>query len=88
MGCVGDLMKYNVLVTIGLKKGILDPEGLNTKKALELLEFSTVQDVKTSKGFEITLDASSEGAARAEIDKMCLKLLTNPVVNDYSVTFR
>jgi len=81
-------MKCCALVTIGLKKGILDPEGLNTKKALELLGFSSVVDVATSKVFEITVDVASKEAACAEIDKMCLKLLCNPVVNEYTVTFR
>ncbi|RLG15252.1 MAG: phosphoribosylformylglycinamidine synthase PurS protein [Candidatus Nanohalarchaeota archaeon] len=81
-------MKYCALVTIGLKKGILDPEGLNTKKALELLGFSSVVDVAISKVFEITVDAPSKEVARAEIDKMCMRLLYNPVVNEYTVTFR
>ena len=81
-------MKCCALVTIGLKKGILDPEGLNTKKALELLGFSSVVDVATSKVFEITVDVESKEDALAEIDKMCLKLLCNPVVNEYTVTFR
>ncbi len=81
-------MKCCALVTIGLKKGILDPEGLNTKKALELLGFSSVVDVATSKVFEITVDAPSKEVALAEIDKMCVKLLCNPVVNEYTVTFR
>ena len=81
-------MKCCALVTIGLKKGILDPEGLNTKKALELLGFSSVVDVATSKVFEITVDVESKEDALAEIDKMCTKLLCNPVVNEYTVTFR
>ncbi|MFH1432707.1 MAG: phosphoribosylformylglycinamidine synthase subunit PurS [archaeon] len=80
-------MKYNAFVTIRLKKGILDPEGLNTKKALELLGFSAVSDVRTSKVFEITLDAPSKDAAKAQIDSMCMRLLINPVVNDYTVRF-
>ncbi len=81
-------MRCCALVTIGLKKGIIDPEGLNTKKALELLGFSSVVDVGTSKVFEITVDALNKEAARVEIDKMCVKLLCNPVVNEYTVAFR
>jgi len=84
----GDFMKFNVWVTIGLKKGIIDPEGINTKKALELLGFSKISDVKTLKVFEITVDAPDKEAARSEIDKMCMKLLANPVINDYTVAFR
>ncbi len=81
-------MKYAALVTIGLKEGIVDPEGQNTKKALDLLGFSNVSEVKVSKAFEITLDAEDEKTAKAQIDSMCMKLLTNPVVNNYTVKFR
>ena len=81
-------MKYAALVTIGLKEGIVDPEGQNTKKALDLLGFSNVSEVKVSKAFEITLDAKDKETAKAQIDSMCMKLLTNPVVNNYTVKFR
>jgi phosphoribosylformylglycinamidine synthase PurS subunit len=80
-------MKFDALVTIRLKKGILDPEGLNTKKVLDLLGFSSVSDVKTSKLFKITLDAQNIHDAKAEIDSMCMKLLSNPVIHDYTVNF-
>ena len=66
---------------VELKKGVADPEGKNTKKALDLLGFDKVTEVKTSKFFTITLDASSEAEARAMMDDMCVKLLANPVIH-------
>ena len=50
-------------VRIRLKKGVADPEGANTKKALELLGFSNVVDVKSSKCFSIRLDTDDEAEA-------------------------
>ncbi len=49
-------------VRVELKKGVADPEGKNTLKALELLGFQGLKDVKTVKVFDIYLD---DGGTRA-----------------------
>ena len=75
-------------VQIRLKKGVADPEGKNTRKALELLGFGQVAEVKTSKYFSIHLNTDDETAAKAEVEKMCQNLLANPVINEYSYEIR
>ncbi len=70
-------------VRIRLKKGVADPEGANTKKALELLGFSDVVDVKSSKCFSIKLDTEDEAVASELVERMCRNLLANPVIHDY-----
>lgn len=72
-------------VTVHLKPGISDPEGQNTTKALRLLGFDAVQEVHTTKIWEIDLGDLPEAAARDEVDRMCRRLLTNPVIHDYTV---
>ncbi len=72
-------------VTVHLKSGISDPEGQNTLKALHLLGFEGVKEVHTTRIFEIDLAAEGE-AAKDEVDKMCRRLLTNPVIHDYDIT--
>jgi phosphoribosylformylglycinamidine synthase PurS subunit len=74
-------------VRVELKKGVADPEGKNTLKALELLGFKGLRDVKTVKVFEIHLDASP-GEAKKMVEDMCRRLLANPVIHNYSVTVR
>ena len=73
-------------VKIKLKKGVADPEGANTKKTLELLGFD-VADVKSAKVFEIHLSTPDQDEAEREVKEMCEKLLANPVIHDYSITF-
>jgi len=75
-------------IRIKLKKGVADPEGKNTRKALELLGFTEVAEVKTSKFFSIHLNTADEAAAKATVEKICLALLANPVINDYSYEIR
>jgi phosphoribosylformylglycinamidine synthase len=72
-------------VRIRLKKGVADPEGANTTKALELLGFSDVVEVKSSKCFSIRLDTEDEAEASKQVELMCRNLLANPVIHDYEV---
>ncbi len=72
-------------VEIKLKKGIVDPEGKNIKKALNLLQFNEVKSVKVAKVFEIEIEGDDEEKARDRIEAMCRRLLANPVINDYKI---
>jgi phosphoribosylformylglycinamidine synthase len=73
-------------VKIKLKKGVADPEGANTKKTLELLGFD-VADVKAVKVFVINLGIEDKKEAKQKVEEMCRKLLANPVIHEYSITF-
>ncbi len=74
-------------VRIELKKGVADPEGENTRKALQLLGFH-VNGVRTVKTFEIEIDEDSEEKALKTGKEMCKKLLANPVIHKYSVDIK
>ncbi len=72
-------------VTINLKKGVADPEGAQTKKALALLGFEGVVEVKSLKTFRIQLEEEDEDAAVCMLEDICKKLLVNPVIQEYSI---
>lgn len=74
-------------VEIHLKKGIADPEGSNTLKALRLLGFENATDVKSAKLFEIDLKEENDAKAKAILEEMCNRLLANPVIHDYQIRF-
>ena len=74
-------------VRVELKKGVADPEGRNTLKALELLGFEGLRDVKTVKVFDILMDDDDAGAEK-KVDEMCRKLLANPVIHNYSIKIK
>lgn len=74
-------------VRVELKKGVADPEGKNTLKALELLGFEGLKDVRTVKVFEIHMDGDAKGAEKM-VDEMCRKLLANPVIHNYSIKIK
>jgi phosphoribosylformylglycinamidine synthase len=76
---------YRAEVRIALKRGVADPEGKNTHKALELLGFEGVREVKAERLFAMTLEAPDERAARQRVDEMCRRLLANPVIHAYDI---
>jgi phosphoribosylformylglycinamidine synthase len=74
-------------IWIELKAGVADPEGQNTKKALELLGFKGIKNVKTVKVFEVELD-SPPTEAKKQAEEMCRKLLANPVIQKFEIKVR
>jgi phosphoribosylformylglycinamidine synthase len=73
------------IVNVYLKEGVLDPQGKAVHHALGSLGFSGVNDVRVGKQIVLDLDASSEEAAKGEVEKMCETLLANTVIEDYDV---
>jgi phosphoribosylformylglycinamidine synthase len=62
-----------------------DPEGANVQKALGLLGFENIGTVKSAKCYRVVIDGNSEDAL-AQAEKMCQRLLANPVVHEYSIS--
>ena len=81
-------MELEADVTIILKKVVADPEGSNVKKALNLLGFDDVRNVRTMKTFRIDLATEDQEKAKKDIDEMCKKLLANPVIQTYRIEIR
>ena len=76
---------FEVKVTIKLKKGISDPEGYNTLKALHLLGFDNVKEAKTIRIFDLQIEGEDKKIILEDVEKMCRRLLTNPVIHDYDI---
>ena len=73
-------------ITITLKPGLLDAQGKTIKGALNSLGFKGVDEVRVGKYVEVEFNGiRSAAAARREVERMCRKLLTNPVIEHYHV---
>ena len=73
------LAKVHVL----LKPVVNDPQGHAIQNGLRSLGFSSVEDVRAGKYFEITLSGPDAADAERQADDMCRKLLANPVIENY-----
>lgn len=76
-------MKARIHVT--LKNGVLDPQGKAIENALKALGFDNVAGVRQGKFLEVDLTPGDAGAAKAQVDDMCQKLLANTVIEDYDI---
>jgi phosphoribosylformylglycinamidine synthase len=68
------------------KPEILDPQGKAVLGALPRLGFDGVVDVRQGKRFEVEVDGDASEETLAEVRKMAETLLSNPVIEDYSVS--
>ena len=66
------------------KAGILDPQGEAVGRALEHLGFA-VSGARVGKVVDLEVAADDEGAARAQVERMCEQLLANPLVESYEI---
>ena len=80
------MLKAEIHVT--LKDGVLDPQGTTLQRSLETIGFKGLGGVRMGKFIQVTLDGGDRVAAEAEIDQMCRKVLTNPVIEQYRFTVR
>jgi phosphoribosylformylglycinamidine synthase len=78
-------MRFSVQVEVRHKAGVADPAGATIERALPTLGFDGIQGVKVGKSIRFEIDATDEAAARAEIDDVVARFLTNPVIEDSSV---
>lgn len=76
---------FEAKITIGLKKGISDPEGANTLKALHLLGFNTVKEAKTIRIIDLLMEGKNREEVKKKVEQMCYRLLTNPVIHTYDI---
>jgi phosphoribosylformylglycinamidine synthase len=67
------------------KPEILDPQGKAVHKALPRLGYVGIVDVRQGKRFELEVEGELTEDRLAEIRDLAEKLLSNPVIEDYSV---
>ncbi len=75
-------MRFDVRVEVSLRSGVADPEGATVERALPTLGFSGVSEVRVGKSIRFGIEADDPGTARAQVDDMCRRFLTNPVIED------
>jgi len=81
-----DPVNYSVLVEVQLRPGIADPQGSTIERSLSTLGFDGIGGVRVGKSVRFDLEADDEAAARRQVDDLCERFLTNPVIEDAVVT--
>ena len=76
-------MKISIIVT--LKKAVLDPQGKVIKETLKNMNFKGIDEVRQGKYFEIELNESNKEKAKKIVEEISKKLLTNIVIENYTI---
>ena len=73
------------IVYIGLKPGVLDPQGRAISRSLNDLGFGEVTKARQGKVIELDLTGEDVATAETRVKEMCEKLLANTVIESYRV---
>lgn len=74
-----------VVVNIGLKEGVLDPQGKAVHHALGALNFDEVEDVRIGKQIILHVNTEDKQEAKMRVNSMCEELLANTVIENYNI---
>ncbi|MEM9939699.1 MAG: phosphoribosylformylglycinamidine synthase subunit PurS [Pseudomonadota bacterium] len=73
------------IVHVGLKPGVLDPQGKAVADTLGRMGFAEVSGARIGKVIELDLDDVPEADAEARVKEMCEQLLANTVIESYRI---
>jgi phosphoribosylformylglycinamidine synthase len=79
-------LKISAVVTF--KKDVLDPQGKVISQTLKNMGYNNIINVRQGKFFEIELNENDKEKAKKIVEEICKKLLTNVVIEDYTINFK
>jgi phosphoribosylformylglycinamidine synthase subunit PurS len=75
-------MKLQVIVMP--KRSVLDPQGAAVKNAVRDLGLDTIDQVRVGKFLELQFTSAPDPA---KLEEICRDLLSNPVIEDYTIRY-
>jgi phosphoribosylformylglycinamidine synthase len=78
-------MRFTFEVLVTLKPGLADPQGKAVEASMPALGFANVSHVHVGRHVRLDVEASTEAEARALVDDIARRLLSNPVIEDHRV---
>ena len=79
-------MKISAIVT--LKKEVLDPQGKIVNQTLKNMGYESIVNIRQGKYFDIEINGTNKEKAKKIADEICKKLLTNVVIEDYTINLK
>ena len=68
-----------------MKKDVLDPQGKVVSQTLKNMGYKNIINVRQGKYFEIELNETDKGKAKKIVEEISKKLLTNTIIEDYTI---
>ena len=77
-----------ISATVTLKKEVLDPQGKVVSQTLKNMGYDNIVNVRQGKYFDIELNETDIEKAKKIAEEICKKLLTNVVIEDYTINLK
>ena len=77
-----------ISATVTLKKEVLDPQGKVVGQTLKNMGYKNIISVRQGKYFDIELKETDKEKAKKIAEEICKKLLTNTVIEDYTINLK
>jgi phosphoribosylformylglycinamidine synthase len=77
--------EFRFAVNVTPKPGILDPQGRAVEQSLPHLGVTEVSGVRVGRRVELTVRSASAVAARGIVDRLARELLSNPLIEAFSI---
>ena len=77
-----------ISATVTLKKEVLDPQGKVVSQTLRNMGYDNIVNVRQGKYFDIELNETDKEKAKKIAEEICKKLLTNIVIEDYTIDLK
>ena len=74
-----------ISATVTLKKEVLDPQGKVVDQTLKNMGYKNIINVRQGKYFQIELNETNKEKAKKIVEEISKKLLTNIVIEDYTI---
>jgi phosphoribosylformylglycinamidine synthase len=74
------------MVEVRLRPGIADPQGSTIERVLPALGFDGIEGVTVGKAIRFAIEATDVSAAEGQVEELCKRFLSNPVIEDSFVT--
>jgi phosphoribosylformylglycinamidine synthase subunit PurS len=78
-------MTFTFEVLVSLKPGLSDPQGKAVESSLPALGWTNVSGVRVGKHIRLDVDAPTEEDARVQVEQIAVRLLSNPVIEDFRI---
>ena len=78
---------FKARVLVHLRPSVLDPAGEATRSATKRLGIDGVTQLRIGKSIELEIDAANKEDALSKIELMSDRLLSNPVIEDWTLEF-
>ena len=77
-----------ISATVTLKKEVLDPQGKVVGQTIKNMGYKNIINVRQGKYFDIEIEEADKEKAKKIVEEICKKLLTNIVIEDYTINLK